>query len=84
MNLQAMVNLPDPRELLAAMQEFSRRDQAFRKKYRQLLQQFEAQIVDEEQRFQAMIMAHEEMEMGKALMGHHDPYVFYDDDSWLN
>jgi hypothetical protein len=82
MNLQVMVNLPEPRELLAAMQEFSRRDQSFRKKYRQLLQQFEEQIADEEQRFQAMCDAHHEFEMGKAMMGHHDPYVFYDDDSW--
>lgn len=83
MNLQVMVNLPEPRELLAAMQEFSRRDTSFRKKYRQLLQQFEEQIVDEERRFQAICDAHQDFELGRDLMGHHDPYVFYDDDSWL-
>ena len=82
MNLQELMYLPDPRELLAAMKEVSRKDKSFKCKYRQLLQQFEARIVDEEERMAAMIQAQSDFEMGQAMMSHHDPYVFYDDDCW--
>jgi len=82
MNLQELMYLPDPRELLAAMKEISRKDKSFRIKYHKLLQQFEARIVDEEEHMAAMIQAHADFEMGQAMMSHHDPYVFYDDDCW--
>lgn len=84
MNLQVLLTLPEPRELLAAMQDVSRRDGSFRKKYRQLLQQFEESLVNEEQREAAMIAAHHDFEFGRDSLSHHDPYVFYDDDAWLN
>ena len=82
MNLQELMYLPDPRELLAAMKEVSSKDKSFKVKYRQLLRQFEARIVDEEEHAEAMIQAHADFEMGQAMMSHHDPYVFYDDDCW--
>jgi len=82
MNMQELMYLPDPRELLAAMKEVSSNDQSFKRKYHKLLQQFEARIVDEEERMASMIQAHADFEMGQAFMSHHDPYVFYDDDCW--
>jgi len=82
MNLQELMYLPDPRELLAAMKDISRKDKSFKCKYHQLLRQFEARIVDEEGREEAMIQAQTDFEMGQAMMSHHDPYVFYDDDCW--
>ena len=82
MNLQELMYLPDPRELLAAMKEVSSKDKSFKRKYHKLLRQFEARIVDEEVRDEAMIQAHADFEMGQAMMSHHDPYVFYDDDCW--
>lgn len=82
MNLQELMYLPDPRELLAAMKEVSSKDKSFKFKYRQLLRQFESRIVDEEERAESMIQAHADFEIGQAMMSHHDPYVFYDDDCW--
>lgn len=82
MNLQELMYLPEPRELLSAMKEVSRKDKSFRIKYHNLLRQFEARIVDEEEHMAAMIQAQADFEMGQAFMSHHDPYVFYDDDCW--
>ena len=82
MNLQELMYLPDPRELLAAMKDISRKDKSFKCKYHKLLQQFEARIVDEEEHMAALIQAQADFEMGQAFMSHHDPYVFYDDDCW--
>lgn len=82
MNLQEMMSLPEPRELLSAMKDFARKDKSFRCKYHNMLRQFESRIVDEERRIEVMAEAHSDFLMGQAMLSHHDPYVFYDDDAW--
>lgn len=82
MTLSEMMALPEPRELLSAMKDISRKDKSFRAKYHNLLRQFEARIVDEELHIEVMAQAHSDYLMGQAMMSHHDPYVFYDDECW--